>query len=209
MARKKAETPADNSAEERIKEAARRVFLKKGLAASRTRDIAEEAGLNIALLHYYFRSKDNLFGIVMMETLQQFAHGVIDMLNDDATSLQEKLAALSGRYIDLLTEQPELPMFILTEIHSNPGKLISRLGIREVLMRSVFMKQFLELSAAKGAQISPLQLFLSFLGMTVFPFIGKPVVQEIWGMDNEEYNKLMQERKKLIPMWIKKLTDPS
>lgn len=209
MARKKAEPLADSSAEDRIKAAARTIFLKKGFAASRTRDIADEAGLNIALLHYYFRSKENLFGIVMTEILQQFAYGVLEMLNDTTTDLQEKLATLSGRYIDLLTEQPELPLFILTEIHSNPGKLIAKLGVREALMRSVFMKQFLELSTMKKTPVSPVQLFLSVLGMTVFPFIGKPVVQEVWGIDDQGFNKLMQERKKLIPIWIKRLTDLS
>lgn len=205
MATKKTGITADATTEERIKEAARAVFVRKGFAASRTRDIAEEAGLNIALLHYYFRSKEKLFEIVMLETLQQFAAGMLDMLNDKKTSLEEKLSALAGRYIDLLTLQPELPLFVMTEIRNDAGQLVSKLGIREALVASVFMKQLKTLSAKR--RIDPIQLFLSIMGMTIFPFIGKPMVQSIWQISNEQFSGLMKERKKLIPVWIRGMLD--
>lgn len=76
--------------EERIKAAARKVFHQKGYAGTRTRDIAEEAGINHAMLNYYFRSKEKLFGIVMMETMTYFFKGVSAILNDESTSLEEK-----------------------------------------------------------------------------------------------------------------------
>ena len=81
----------DTSTEERIKQAARKVFHQKGYAATRTRDIAEEANINHAMLNYYFRSKEKLFEIVMMETMTQFFKGVGSILNDENTSLEEKI----------------------------------------------------------------------------------------------------------------------
>ena len=81
----------DVSTEERIKQAARIIFQKKGLAASRTRDIAEAADVNLALLNYYFRSKENLFEIIMLETIGDFANKLIEVLNDTSTSFEYKV----------------------------------------------------------------------------------------------------------------------
>ncbi|MBS1688702.1 MAG: TetR/AcrR family transcriptional regulator, partial [Bacteroidetes bacterium] len=91
---KKEAIEKNSSTEEKIKEAARKVFLQKGYAATRTRDIAEEAGYNLALLNYYFRSKEKLFDIIMVETMQNFLHSVKEILRDEQTSLQEKLELL-------------------------------------------------------------------------------------------------------------------
>jgi AcrR family transcriptional regulator len=208
-AKKKKDIIPDGSAEERILQAARTVFLRKGYAAARTRDIAEEAGLNIALLHYYFRSKEKLFEMVMLETLQQFAAGMIEMLNSTKTSLQGKLTILADRYIDLLIRQPELPLFIITEVRNNPDHLISKLGIREALMQSVFLQQLAAMSKQSNSKAEPLQLFLSVLGMTIFPFVAKPVVQAVFGIHDEAFIQKMQERRKLIPAWIETLLETS
>ena len=203
MAGKKQPKPiVDGSAETRIKEAARTVFLRKGYAAARTRDIAEEAGVNMALLHYYFRSKEKLFEMVMLESLQQFAFGLMEVLNDGKTSLAEKFSLLASRYIDFLVLQPELPFFIISEVRSNPDNLIARLGVGEFLAQSAFMKQFIAHTAKKKRRTNPVQMFISFVGMTIFPFIGKPMLQAIWKMSDEDFTRLMQERKSLIPAWV-------
>src|ERR1700733_13708884 len=97
MAKKAKEAIEKNaSTEEKIKAAARKVFTQKGYAATRTRDIAEESGLNLALINYYFRSKEKLFDIIMVENMQLFVHSVIDLLNDTKTTLQEKIKVLVG-----------------------------------------------------------------------------------------------------------------
>ena len=73
----------DSSTEEKIKAAARKVFTRKGFAATRTRDISEEAGINLALLNYYFRSKEKLFDLVMMENMQHFLIGMKEVIYKD------------------------------------------------------------------------------------------------------------------------------
>ncbi|MGN6539204.1 MAG: TetR/AcrR family transcriptional regulator, partial [Ginsengibacter sp.] len=80
----------DTSTEEKIKEAARKVFMEKGFAATRTRDIAEESGINLALLNYYFRSKEKLFHEVMSEKIQQFFGVLFPIINDSSTKLETK-----------------------------------------------------------------------------------------------------------------------
>src|SRR5580698_8757544 len=103
------------STEEKIKEAARKLFTQKGFAATRTRDIAEEAGINLALLNYYFRSKERLFDLVMLENFGQFISGVRALFNDENTSLDQKIEALVNFYIDRLIISPDLPLFIINE----------------------------------------------------------------------------------------------
>ena len=110
----------DPTTEEKIKEAARKVFHKKGYAGTRTRDIAEEAGVNLALLNYYFRSKEKLFDLIMEETMQLFFQSLKGLINNERTTLQEKLQDFTTQYIDFLCSQPELPIFILNEIQMNP-----------------------------------------------------------------------------------------
>src|SRR6478672_5729545 len=112
---KKIKAEADITTEEKIKDAARKVFLQKGYAATRTRDIAEAAGLNLALLNYYFRSKEKLFDIIMLENLQHFIEGIREILNDKGTSIEQKVEAIVSNYIDLLTHQPDLHLFVLHE----------------------------------------------------------------------------------------------
>jgi AcrR family transcriptional regulator len=196
----------DKSTEEKIISAARKVFTEKGYAATRTRDIAEVAGINLALLNYYFRSKEKLFDLIMMENLHQFMDVVKEIVNDDNTSLDKKLESVVVNYIDLLTEQPNLPLFILTEMRNDPQKLVSNMGVKKALQGSAFMKQLaLAAKGGKGVAQHPLHLIMNLMGMIIFPFIASPMLLAIGDIDNKEFKQLMLERKKLIPIWIKAL----
>src|SRR5580692_8678927 len=103
---KKPKPAIEPSTEERIKEAARKLFTKNGFAATRTRDIAEEAGINLALLNYYFRSKQKLFDLVMMENFQRFLQGITVNFMDEHMPIAERVQRIVSAYIDFLTEFP-------------------------------------------------------------------------------------------------------
>ena len=122
----------DLSTETKIKNAARVVFHKKGFAATRTRDIAEEANINLALLNYYFRSKEKLFDIVMLETMQGFFRSIADVFNDETTSFEGKIDVLVATYIDLLIANPDIPLFIFHELRTQSGELIEKLGAKQI-----------------------------------------------------------------------------
>ncbi|AIZ63540.1 hypothetical protein PK28_07275 [Hymenobacter sp. DG25B] len=206
---KNAAAPMDTSTEERIKVAARKVFLRKGYAATRVRDIAEEAGINLALLNYYFRSKEKLFDLVMLEKLQQFAGSLHQIMLHETTTLQEKVEQISAFYIDLLLAQPELPLFIFSELKANPQKLSETMGAKKVLLQSRFAVQLREELGTHQNQTHPLQLLMSLLGMAVFPFIARPVFQLVSEQDNAHFAALMQERKRLLPLWFDALLKTS
>ncbi|EFS97764.1 transcriptional regulator, TetR family [Capnocytophaga ochracea F0287] len=194
----------DISTEERIKAAARKVFHQKGFAGTRTRDIAEEAGINHAMLNYYFRSKEKLFEMVMMETMAQFFKGVNLMLNDENTSLDEKIDLIVSNYVDLLLKEPELPTFILNEVRPNPQAFVEQNPIKEALTHSVLTRQYAE-AVARGEITEPnlMQAILNVIGLVIFPFIAKPILTSIINIPEEQYKALMLQRKTLIPQWIK------
>jgi len=132
------EKKIDLSTETKIKEAARVVFYKKGFSATRTRDIAEEAGINLALLNYYFRSKEKLFEIIMFETFSAFVQSMAVILNDETTNLESKVELIANRYIDFIIREPEVPTFLISEIRNNPQELLEKLPIKQLLNNSVF-----------------------------------------------------------------------
>jgi len=200
----KQEKPENNlSTEEKFKAAARVVFTKKGYAATKTRDIAEEAGLNLALLNYYFRSKENLFEIVMQEKILLLFSLISPIVNDDSTSLEQKIDGISVRYIDMLLQNPDLPLFVLSEIKNNPERFGKNFQVDNIIMRSHFVKQIAE----RNKTINPVQLILSFIGMLVFPFIAKPVLQGSGVVTEEIFSQLMDERKQLTARWMKMMLD--
>jgi AcrR family transcriptional regulator len=192
---KKAEL--DLSTEEKIKEAASIVFTKKGYGNARTRDIAEEAGINLALLNYYFRSKEKLFQIVMAERIDKLFGVLSPILNDESTTLEEKLEKITENYINMLLEHPDLPIFVLSEIRNNPEQLSNRFQARKHLTESVFIKQLI----ARRSDVNPFHFLMNLLGMNLFPFVAKPVLEPIVG-NEQAYRQLMEQRKKLIPAWI-------
>jgi AcrR family transcriptional regulator len=190
---------SDTSTEEKIKKAAHVVFKKKGFAATRTRDIADEAGFNLALLNYYFRSKEKLFDIVMKESIQQFLKGIAGILNNTALSLTEKVSLVAENYTDLLLANPDLPLFILSEIKANPEKLASDLNFKEIIMRSHLFEQIQE---ATGKTINPIHFIINIISLTVFPFVASPLLRIIGDLKPQDFNNLAEDRKKLIPVWI-------
>jgi AcrR family transcriptional regulator len=194
----------DTTTEEKIKVAARTVFYKKGYAATRTRDIAEKAGINLALLNYYFRSKEKLFDIIMLETVTGFMRSMATILNDEKSALEKKVELVASNYIDFVIKDPNVPIFMLSEMRNNAGNLLEKLPIKQLVMNSTFFKQHQE-AVAKGkiAEPNPLHFLMNLLGLIIFPFIANPLLKALSGVSDTQFNKLMQDRKKLIPVWIK------
>lgn len=194
----------DPSTEEKIKNAARKVFTQKGYSGTKTRDIAEEAGINLALLNYYFRSKEKLFDIIMLESFQEFMKSMISVFNDEKTSLEKKIESMVSNYIDLLIKQPDIPLFILSELRNNPNEIIKKMSLDNNLMKSFFMKQIQQaIKEGKISDISPVHFFMNMMSLTVFPFVASPMLKNLGDLQQKDFDKLMLERKKLIPKWIK------
>lgn len=203
MPTKKSRNELDPSTEEKIKTAAREIFHKKSFAATRTREIAEAAGINLALLNYYFRSKQSLFDEIMRETLQDFFHSMILVFNDAQTTLEQKIEAISERYIEQLIANPNVPNFLLNELQTNPTRFAKKMKMKQAIMGSVFFAQFQERMRNNGKQVHPINFILNLMGLIIFPFVASPIFKWIGEFDETKFISLMQERKALIPIWIK------
>lgn len=199
----KKKTEVDNSTEEKIKDAARKVFSKKGYDGTRIRDIAVEAGTNVALVNYYFRSKEKLFDIVMQEKLYQLFGTIVPIMINQSISLESKIEIITDTYIDMLVENPDLPIMVFNELKLNPKEFVINMEIGPMLRETSFYKQISE----RNSQIDPLQFVLSFLGILVFPFVIRPVFVTVGNISNEEYLQMMMDRKNYILKWTNALLD--
>lgn len=203
MAKTKEVKVVDPTTEEKIKEAARTVFHKKGYAATRTRDIAEEAGINLALLNYYFRSKEKLFNIIILETISGFMNNITIVLNDENSSLEKKIELIASNYIDFVLKDPNIPIFMLSEMRNNADGLLERLPVLQPIMKSNFFLQHQQYVAeGKITEPNPFHFLINLLALTVFPFIASPLLKLLGGMNDAQFQTMMQERKKSIPIWI-------
>ncbi len=190
----------DLSTETKIKEVARKIFTQKGYAATRTRDIAQEAGVNLALLNYYFRSKEKLFEMVITEELQRFFGVVYGIAVNEGMDLDQKLETLIDLYAQMLNENPELPLFILNEIQQNPKRFQEMIPTKKIFENSTLIKQFQE----KNPNVAPIQFLYSFVGMLIFPYLSRPILRDLL---KEDFQKVMLERKPLILKWVKMMLE--
>jgi len=184
--------------------AARTVFHQKGFAATRTRDIAKEANIQLALLNYHFTSKEKLFELIMLETLTQFFHGMGAVFNDQTTSLGTKVQLVAEKYIDLILAEPEIPLFIISEVRNHGAEILKKLPVAGAVLQSVFIKQYKE-AAKKNKLIepNPLHFLMNLLGLIVFPFVNSAMIKKVGDLPDAQFEKLMNDRKKLIPVWMK------
>ncbi len=195
-------TQADTSTEERILAAARKVFIAHGLTGARMQEIADEAGINKALLHYYFRSKEKLFETILTETMQSFLPRINAIFTSELP-VEEKIAAFCSEYIDKMLDNPFIPLFVVNEINNQPDDFFKKIWGGKKPDVGILVKQ-LE-AAAKEKMIrpvSPVQLILNIMSMCVFPFVAKPMFQKVMGISDKQFRLLMEERKKEIPAFI-------
>ncbi len=188
--------------EEKIFNAARIIFQKKGFAAARMQEIADEAGINKAMLHYCFKNKEQLFEAVFMKAFKQLAPQINEIFNSNE-SVFEKISKFTNSYISFVIENPFLPQFIVQEMNNNPEFVARFLNNEHRPDPSVLITQ-IEDEIKKGIinPINPKQLLVDIFSMTVFPFAGQMLLKSMIKIDENEFYKLMEERKTHIAKQI-------
>lgn len=192
----------DNSTEKRILEAAKKVFIAKGMAGARMQDIADEAGINKALLHYYFRSKDKLFETIFAEIAQRFLPRINEIFNSDL-SIFDKIEAFCREYLENILHNPFIPLFVINEMNKQPEDFITKLFGKERPQIDKFVAQIDEAVRKKEIKhIHPLELIINSMALCVFPFLARPMIQIASGMDNTQFRMMLEERRKSVPLFI-------
>lgn len=192
----------DLNTEQKILNAAKAVFIRKGLEGSRMHEIADEAGINKALLHYYFRSKDKLFEGVFRDAFFKLIPDTLSVLKKDLP-LFEKIRIFSENYIDIFIDNPFIPGFVMHELQRDPDRivgLIEDIGIQP----EIFAEQITsEIEKGNIQPIDPRQIVVNLLAMCVFPFVASPILKTIiFRKDSKAFQEFIRERKKTVPEFI-------
>lgn len=191
-----------HNTEEIILAAAKKIFIEYGYDGARMQQIADEAGINKALLHYYFRSKDNLFDYIFDKSFKDFFPDISIIMMSDMP-VEKKIRMFASHYIDTLLKNPHLPVFVFHELQRKPERVVSHIkssGINLVRIKEMMTKELKE----KGMTPIPIEhLVVSMIGMCVFPFIGRPILESfIFNSDTKAYDKFLEERKKFVADFI-------
>jgi TetR/AcrR family transcriptional regulator len=195
------ETKKD-STEDKILEAAKNVFVSKGMEGARMQEIADEAGINKALLHYYFRTKERLFEAIFAEIIK-FAFPQITRIVKSDLPIVSKIEQVIDAYIDLLIKHPFIPGFVLKELNRDPSGLF-KLVIKFGLNPQVILDE-IQLAMDRGEiiQMPPRHLAANIISMCVFPFAARPIISFILFKDDQKaLDTFYSERADIIKQFV-------
>jgi TetR/AcrR family transcriptional regulator len=193
----------DNLTEERIFEAATEEFIDKGMDGARMQEIAARAGINKALLHYYFRTKDHLFNAVFEMLTRKILKKFAPVFDEDL-SLEDKIRFFFREHISFLQENPKLPGFILNEINRNPArikKLLSSVDFEDI-WNTFYTQHKEDLIKYNISKETMPQLMISIVAMSVFPFAARGIIEGVLMKSGIEFNDFMEERKKFAADFV-------
>ena len=206
----------DGEAETRILDAAKAVFIRRGTAGARMQDIAEEAGVNQALLHYYFRSKEKLSEAVFRDTAGRMFPALIQIVGSDK-SLTEKIDLIVDTYLTQMTRTPFLPGYILAELHHHPERmhqLLGKIAGGDItsLTKPAFEKLEKQLAAearsGRMRRMNAPQFFVNLVSLCIFPFAARPMLHAAFGFDDNDFAKFIEQRRKDLPVYIRSAIQP-
>jgi len=193
-------SPSKNT-EELILEAACTVFIMKGYSGARMQEIADAAGINKSLLHYYYRSKDKLFDSVFTQAIQSFLSNIKRIIEEDLP-LELKIIRIVETYIDMLIKNPHIPAIVIQELNTHPGRFVEKLlnfGIDPNLIIEQVEK---EVEMRNIRPVKSEHFIVNLLAMCIFPFVARPVIKGILKKNDDEYQRFLEERKEQIIQFI-------
>ncbi|MBS1518072.1 MAG: TetR/AcrR family transcriptional regulator [Bacteroidetes bacterium] len=192
----------DKKTEERILESAKRIFYLKGIDGARMQEIADEAEINKAMLHYYFRSKEKLFDAVFAEAAGLILPKVSELLNSEMP-LFRKIEYFTDKYITLLSENSVIPAFVIREMNNNPTKFFRIFNKYFSVKPEIFIKQIRKaVDEGEIIPLDPMQLHINIMSLCIFPFIARPLIMNIFGMNEKAFVNFINKRKREIPEFI-------
>jgi AcrR family transcriptional regulator len=186
--------------EEKIKEAAVEVFTRKGLADTKTRDIAAAANINISTLHYYYRSKDKLFQIVAADVFKQ-SNAISEGVFKSRLSFKEKIRLFVEEYIEFCKKNPNFPSFLIFESERNPDKIYGATNFSEIdTAITIELNELIEKKVIRP--ITYANFIVNLISLTIYPFIASHMLHEVTGLTKSDFNEMLETRKKMIPEMI-------
>lgn len=198
----------ESNTEQKIISAAKEIFVIKGLQGARMQEIADKAGINKALLHYYFRSKDKLFDAVFQESIEEL-FPLLSSQFDTSGNFENSINNIVAFYNNYLKENPFIPQFFFHEIWQHPEKVATFIKQKtDVIEKVTEITNAMDIGNTE-AQYKSQHLVANILGMCFFPFISRPIFQRIFFNNNEEkYDKFLSERTEVLTDIINNFLKP-
>jgi AcrR family transcriptional regulator len=189
--------------QQRIVESARELFVKRGLKRTTVRDIASAAGTNVAMVNYYFRSKDNLFETIFEEAFSLLTKRIFSIMNSDLPFF-EMIREWVYSYYDTLMEYPNMPIFVLTELAQNPDKLKEKFNplYTGQLYEKVARRIREEVEKGVIRELSAPDFFLNIISLSIFPFVGMPIAIQLLHLSEEQYVAQLDRHREYIVDFI-------
>ena len=200
--RKIIEMERDHTTEAKIKDAARRVFISKGFNGCTSREIAKEAGMNVALVNYHFQSKGHLFDLVVSSVMEDFTLSMIDIFHSNMPLINKARIFIDKEY-EFLSKYPEIPNFIVNELGKKDKSFFECLDIKDKLLETKIFEQIEE--AQKNGEmrkIDIVSIMLLMMSNCHFPFIAKPMIQTIHSLNENEYRSQLIIHKQYVTEMI-------
>ena len=204
----------DGGTEQRIFEAADRVFSRRGTDGARMQEIAEEAGVNKALLHYYYRTKEQLAEAVFKQTIGRFIPTVFQVMSSDL-SLEEKVERVVHGYLDQLSRHPYLPGYLISEMTHRPDRLPRLIGalagdrIKEHVLSKLRVQIAERVEAGTLAPIAVEQFMANLISLCIFPFAVRPMLTYVlFEGDPAAFEAFIEERRRELPGYILRALRP-
>jgi TetR/AcrR family transcriptional regulator len=177
--------------EENILQHARAIFYRKGLAGARMQEIADHAGINKAMLHYYFKTKEQLFEKVFGQAFEVFAGKIAEIFSGDL-NLEDMITAYVNHTVDSLTENPGIAVFVMNELSYNPARVTQLFAGKEKINMGNFKEQVEKKTQGKTDAET---LFIDMVALCVYPFVIAPVFTKLLDKTDQQYKDLLQSRK--------------
>lgn len=194
-----------------IIKAAEKLFVEKGFSATTMRDISSLAGVNLAMLNYYFRSKDNLFDIIFDEVFLSMVSHLAPALMQHKP-IKELVVDFVDAYIEGLKHNSDIPAFIFQELCINPKRLISKIHNNNIIYSRVTEIKEQLIKESKDGVIrhidDPLDFFINLLALCLFPFLARPILNEVMGLSGEQFSDLIECRRKSVAEFINSALTP-
>lgn len=177
----------NQSTEEKIKQAALSVFIQKGSANCTSREIAREAGMNVALVNYYFRSKSKLFALIFESVMQDFLKSMVQVFSSDLP-IREKIKILIEREFEFLGKHPDIPNFVLNELARNPEAIHGIIPVLQMVNESGVFDEAKKLQEQGDMrQMDIVQITLLIMSNCQYPFMAQPLMKVVHGVSTETY----------------------
>lgn len=189
--------------QEKILHSAREIFFLKGMEGARMREIADHAGINKALLHYYFRNKETLFQAVFGQTILELLPALTEVFRSNRPLL-EKIPDFFSIHIGFIQDNPMIPHFIITEVSRNPDMIWN--GFIAINQQGLFEKFAADVKTSiENGEIKPIdpkQLIINLLSLSVFPFVAKPLLVKLFGLTENQFEQSMEDRKSEVAKFV-------